>query len=111
MMRTTQNGTAVHACLRMVESIEEASTTEEDVSGWLVDVIEMQADTAGGMTLVYTVGGPYVELRLGDGCPKVVAHWGGDTHVAQVSIHEDIVAGILDVYWRPTMEAALREHR
>jgi hypothetical protein len=72
-MRTTQNGTAVHACLEMVESIEEAAQTEENFPAWLLDVLEMKADTTGRLTLVYTVGGPHVELRLGDGSPKVIA--------------------------------------
>lgn len=110
-MRTTQNGTAVDACLEMIESIEEAAQTEENFPAWLLDVLEMKADTTGRLTLVYTVGGPHVELRLGDGSPKVIAHWGGETHVAAVNIHEDIVDTILDAYWRPTMEAALRRDR
>ncbi len=110
-MGTTRDGTAVHACLEMVETIEEAAQTEENFPAWLLDVLEMKADTSGRLTLVYTVGGPHVELRLGDGSPKVIARWGGETHTAPVYIDEAIVEAILEAYWAPTMEAALRKYR
>jgi len=83
-MGTTRDGTAVHACLEMVEAIEGGAQTEENFPAWLLDVLEMKADTSRRLTLVYTVGGPHVELRLGDCSPTVIAYWGGETDIASV---------------------------
>ncbi len=111
-MRATDHpeGTAIRACLSVVESIEDANQTEEDLLQWLVeDALEMKADTTGAMQIVITTGGPHIEVELGDGNPRVVAYWGGDRHWAPVNIDETIVEAVLDTFWRPTMEAALLE--
>jgi hypothetical protein len=110
-MGTTRDGTAVHACLEMGETIEEAAQTEANFPPWLLDVLKMKAETSGRLTLVYTVGGPHVELRLGDGSPKVIARCGGETHTAPVYLDEAIVEVILEAHWALTMESALHKYR
>lgn len=105
-------GTAVRACLGVVEGIEEAAADGGDLVTWLTeDALEMKADSTGTLQIVISTGGPHIEVELGNGSPRVIAYWGGDTHTAFVNIDEPVVDEILDTYWRPTMEAALRSER
>ena len=104
--------------LRLAASLEERLASgafedddllDEEPGDFLDDILEMVADTHGALHLVLTLGGPRAELVLGDGAPRIEVSWGRDRHACQANIDEDFVAEFLDTWWRPTMEAALKD--
>lgn len=89
-------------------AVEDDDLLDEEPGGFLDDILEMVADTHGGLRVVLTLGGPRAELVLGDGAPRIEVSWGRDRHACQANIDEDFVADFLDTWWRPTMEEALK---
>ena len=109
-MTTSTTNPAIQAVFDTARSIEQRFH-EGDAStfgAFLIDeALELKADTSGSLTIVLTVGGPHIELILGDGAPRLEGRWGGSTHTAHLDLDDPVVGDIVDTWWRPTMQAAL----
>ena len=77
------------------------------VARLVADTLEVVADTRGEVTLVLTVGGPHIELRLGCGQPTVFASWGGEQATCPVFLDPDVLEDEVGAWWQAAMAQSM----
>jgi hypothetical protein len=109
MHTSTQNQAQAHAAA-VAEMLEQQLSAGDPAEfNMIEDILELKANTEGALFVVLTLGGPHVELVLGEGSPRIEVWWGGSHGTTHVNLDEQAVEAFVETWWRPTMEAALNE--
>jgi len=109
MHTSTKNHAQNHAAA-VAETLEQRLAAGDPADFDMIeDILELKATTEGALIVVLTTGGPHVELVLDYGSPRIEVWWGGSHGTAHVNLDEQAVEAFVETWWRPTMEAALRE--
>jgi hypothetical protein len=93
--------------LAVAQGLEEQQGDGDFVARLVADTLEVVADTRGEVTLVLTVGGPHIELRLGCGQPTVFASWGGEQATCPVFLDPDVLEDEVGVWWHAAMAQSM----